>query len=160
MSNLQTARQAIQAEITHAKEGMAYYTARVKSLEQALEELNIVEESATVSAKGLKSQGKVRGAKKSARLKLSKQSGKSGAASEVADLPSTGGDYWTNLVTEEPQHSSEILRAAIGRLGFVPSPEQVKKLSQRMTFALNAFVKVNKIQDSGSGRDRVFFKKS
>ncbi|HCE08693.1 MAG TPA: hypothetical protein DEQ40_08865, partial [Oxalobacteraceae bacterium] len=74
-------------------------------------------------------------------------------------LPSTGGDYWPNLLTEQGQHSSEILKSAIDKLGFTPTNTQIKKLTQRMTFALNALVKANKIQDSGAGRERVFFKK-
>jgi hypothetical protein len=50
------------------------------------------------------------------------------------------------------------LQAAIDKLGFTPSKTQVKKLAQRMTFSLNALVKANKIKDSGSGRNREFFK--
>jgi len=51
------------------------------------------------------------------------------------------------------------LKSAIDKLGFTPTNTQIKKLTQRMTFALNALVKANKIQDSGAGRERVFFKK-
>jgi len=73
-------------------------------------------------------------------------------------LPFTGGEYWPNLVTSDPQSGADILRASVAGLGFEPSPEQVKKLQQRMTFVLNALVKDKKIQDSGSGRARRFFK--
>jgi len=74
------------------------------------------------------------------------------------DLPFTGGDYWPDLITSEPQSGSDVLRAAIAGLGFEPSADQVKKLTQRMTFVLNSLVKAKKIQDSGSGRERRFFK--
>jgi hypothetical protein len=36
---------------------------------------------------------------------------------------------------------------------------QVKQLVGRMTFSLNTLVKQKRIQDSGAGRDRRFFKK-
>ncbi len=36
MSNLRTAQLAIEAEIAHARQGLAYYAERVNSLEQAL----------------------------------------------------------------------------------------------------------------------------
>jgi len=120
MSNLQTATLAIEAEIVHANNGLAYYAARVQALEQALAER---------------------------------------PEKESAELPSTGGAYWPNLLTDQGQHSSAILKSAIDQLGFTPTKTQIKKLTQRMTFALNALVKTKKIQDSGSGRDRLFFKK-
>ena len=81
------------------------------------------------------------------------------AEKESGELPSTGGDYWPNLLTEQGKHSSEVLKSAVEQLGFTPTKTQIKKLTQRMTFALNALVKAKKIQDSGSGRERLFFKK-
>ncbi len=160
MSNLQTATLAIEAEIVHAKNGLTYYSARVKALEQALAELkNLKESSAAMSqtAKPPKTAG-VAAAAGAKRLKNSAKK-KARPEKESAELPSTGGDYWPNLLTEQGQHSSEILKSAIDKLGFTPTNTQIKKLTQRMTFALNALVKANKIQDSGAGRERVFFKK-
>ena len=160
-SNLKTAIQAIQAEIAHAKSGMDYYVARVEALQQTLAELTQVDGRASAPAAAIekpqKKQAKPaagkRGRKgKRAAAKSDDQGGTPG------DLPFTGGDYWTNLVNDQPQHGSDILKAAISKLDFEPSPTQVKKLAQRMTFALNALVKANKIQDSGSGRARVFTK--
>lgn len=159
MSNLKTAIQAIQAEITHAKSGMDYYVARVEALEQTLAELNQVDGRASTpaEAKPEKKQAKATAGKRGRKGK--RASAKPDAqADEAGDLPFTGGDYWPNLISDQPQHGSEILKAAIDKLGFEPSPTQVKKLAQRMTFALNALVKANKIQDSGTGRARVFTK--
>jgi hypothetical protein len=50
------------------------------------------------------------------------------------------------------------LKAAVSSLTFTPTKLQTQKLAGRMTFALNALVKANKIQDSGKGRERRFFK--
>jgi hypothetical protein len=74
------------------------------------------------------------------------------------DLPFTGGDYWTNLLSDQPKSGPEIFKSAIAQLGFTPSKEQIAKLGGRMTFALNTLVKAKKIKDSGSGRERRFFK--
>jgi hypothetical protein len=161
MSNLQTATLAVEAEIVHAKNGLAYYAARVTALEQALAELKNVKESSDVSsprAKPPKTPGTATiaaGAKQ--RKKTAKKSMR--AEKESGELPSTGGDYWPNLLTEQGKHSSEVLKSAVEQLGFTPTRTQIKKLTQRMTFALNALVKAKKIQDSGSGRERLFFKK-
>jgi hypothetical protein len=73
-------------------------------------------------------------------------------------LPFTGGDFWPNLVTAEPQSASDILNAAIVSLGFTPTKAQIQKLAGRQTFAVNALVKAGTIQDSGKGRERRFFK--
>ncbi len=159
--NLKTAIQAIEAEIAHAKDGMAYYVSRVKALEQALAELGSVGKTEPAPAQEAKTkkqgkQAKVRG-KRGRKAKLAVANGVD-KVQDGDDLPFTGGDYWPNLITDQPQHSSAILQAAIDKLGFTPNETQVKKLAQRMTFSLNALVKANKIKDSGSGRNREFFK--
>ena len=163
MSNLKSAAAAIEAEIAYARSGLDYYTSRVETLEQALANLQAIGETEDKSlpAPAQKTGHKLkRGPRakqaKAVEPKLNKKEKKERKGAN--DLPSTGGEYWPNLVTDQPQHSSAILEAAIGKLGFAPSKDQVKKLTQRMTFALNSLVKSNKIQNSGSGRDRVFFK--
>jgi hypothetical protein len=170
-SNLQTATEAIEAEIAHAKTGLAHYAARVAVLEQTLAELRNVDQTTDASVKPAKSEKNLKATpkapKKQPKLKGAKRAKQSkrtdaklaGATRQEGDLPSTGGDYWENLITDQPQHSSAVLKSAVDQLGFAPTQEQVKKLAQRMTFALNTLAKTNKIQDSGSGRERVFFKK-
>jgi len=156
MSNLESAKAAIEAELAHAKEGFAYYQSRIEAIEKMLAQLaNVTGAKSGTSAIG-------KGAKKTVSAKHTKAAkGKRADKDAVGGdkLPFTGGDYWTNLVTERPQSVSEILSAAVAKLGFTPSKEQTQKLAGRMTFALNALVKTKKIQDSGSGRDRRFFKK-
>lgn len=156
MSNLRTAILAIEAEITHAKKGMAYYAERVRALEEALADIahaegNIAITSGKLARSSATLVGKIEG--------KAKPIGKIKKASEeqAGELPSTGGDYWKNMVTGEPKSAQAILAEAVRGLGFAPTKTQVGKLMNRMTFTLNTLVKSKKIQDSGSGRERRFF---
>jgi hypothetical protein len=167
MSNLESAKAAIAAEIAHAKQGVAHFLSRVEALEKAL--LHIVavdggildaQPAAAMPVAKSKAQAKAKAvaAKPVKSTKTAKPVKPAKAAKGVNDLPFTGGDYWTDLLAVEPKSASEILDAAVSKLGFTPTKEQRQKLAGRMTFALNALVKAKKIQDSGSGRARRFFK--
>jgi hypothetical protein len=165
MSNLDAAKAALQAELSQAKQGLAYYQSHVTALESALAQLgNLGLGTVAANPAGAKrgrKPGKLVKAEKPAkggrgRPAKAKKGGR--AAKGPNDLPFTGGDYWPDLVTGEPQSASEVLHAAVAGLSFEPTAEQVKKLSQRMTFVLNSLVKTGKIKDSGSGRGRRFFK--
>lgn len=152
MSNLQSAKSAIQAELAHMREGMAYYQSRVEALEQTLTQLEDVIASSN--------KAKAQAGRKPRRGTMKDRIGREaiGAETHTAELPHTGGDFWTSIVTDQPQSAPDILRAAIAKLGFSPAKDQVKKLAARMTSALNTLVKSEKIQSSGSGRKRRFFK--
>ncbi len=163
MSNLESARAAIEAELSHAKNGLQYYHSRIEALESMLGQLAGFQGGVTVPASRVK-----RGAK--ALPKLSVKSKAKPARPEqgvrrkgerkinASGLPFTGGDFWESLVLEEPRSFPEVLEAAIATLEFAPTKPQIQKLSGRMIFAINALVKTGKIRDSGSGRARRFFK--
>lgn len=153
MSNLSSARQAIKAELVHAQQGMAFYQARMEALEDALSKLESVETTETAKRPSKKSEA-ARGAAKPRRRR---QAGKS-RASGGAELPATGRDFWMSLITDQPQSAREIQTAAIAALGISPSQEQLKKLAQRQTNALHNLVHSKAIGDSGSGRERRFFR--
>lgn len=162
MSNLKTAVDAIKAELAHVKSGLHFYHSRAKALEEAL--ANLVGLSAGHAAGAVKaatppvSQKAPATAKKAPRTKAAaKETGS--AKAEKSALPSTGGDFWISLVTEQPQSAPDILKAATAKIGTTPSREDAKKLLGRQTFTLNALIKQQKIQDSGKGRARRFFKK-
>jgi hypothetical protein len=170
MSNLKAARTAIEAEIVHAKSVMDYYMSRVSALEQTLAGLkSLGEQHAVASTKSSAPPAKppvkqlpIAKATKPGKPAKKQKPGRAKAGAnrkQVAALPFTGGDYWPNLLSDQPQHTSEIMKAAIAGLGFAPTPVQVKQLMGRMTFSLNTLVKQKRIQDSGAGRDRRFFKK-
>jgi hypothetical protein len=181
VSNLRSARQAIKAELAHAMQGMAFYTSRVEALESALEQLDNVEDTGASSngkqsrAKSAdqKTAGARRGPKpRAAEAASTKASAKqkvagkkrgaktksAAGANGAGELPATGGDFWLNLITEEPQSAAEISNAAISALGFTPNKKQITKLKQRATPTLNTLVAAQKIKDTGAGRDRRFFK--
>jgi hypothetical protein len=159
MSNLESAKAAIKAELSHAKEGLTFYQSRIEALEKTLSHLASVSGSSDAPPVAIstatKRLPKVADGKP-VKLVKGKKAGKESIGGN--GLPFTGGDYWSNLVIEQPRAASEILGAAIGKLGFTPTKTQIQKLAGRMTFALNALVKTKKIQDSGSGRERRFFK--
>lgn len=159
MSNLKSARQAIKAELDHARKGAMFYQSRVEALEEALAKIDSVETNGSAASpmskagKTAASAGKVKRGRKA-------RGQAAGEKSNGSDkLPSTGKDFWPNLITTQPQSAKEILNAAIETLGISPSKEQLKKLSQRQTSALHNMIKANVISDSGAGRDRRFFRK-
>jgi hypothetical protein len=167
MSNLKDARDAIQLEIDHVKSGFAYYQARMAGLERALNQLKTLGEehptaaikaAAPAIAQPAAAAAPAKKQKKGKTVRKARSTKSQGASKQVAALPSTGGDFWRSLITEQPQGASEILKAAIGRCGFELTKEQIRQLGGRQTFAINALVKTKKIKDLGTGRDRRFFK--
>ena len=169
MSNLESAIAALEAELSQARQGYAYYQTRIESLEQALTQLGQLGGSATSTGKVVKGKRGRKPGKAAPKVaaKMATKASRGGAKARGAggrkaatdkDLPFTGGDYWPNMVTSEPQSGADILHAAIAQLGFTPSRQQVQKLTNRLTFALHALVKSGKIRDSGTGRERRFFK--
>ena len=170
MSNLGLAKAAIEAELSQAKQGLAYYQSHVSALEETLAQLAAISGESEAAINGSAARNRSNAAEantatkgrrgrppKSGKVKPVKGKAVKGTAGANA-LPFTGGDYWPNLVTNEPQSGVDILRASVAGLGFEPTPEQVKKLQQRMTSILNVLVMDKTIQDSGFGRARRFFK--
>jgi hypothetical protein len=152
MTNLTSARQAIQSELSHARQGAAFYQARVTALEEALEKIKSADspDVAPQTSKATKQ-------KKTAAKRVTGRKNAVRGSAGSGDLPSTGGGFWKNLITTHPQSAPEILIAAVEALGISPSKEQLKKLSQRQTNALHNLIKAKAISDSGSGRNRRFF---
>jgi hypothetical protein len=155
MTNLNTAKQALKGELAHAQHGLAYYTSRMEALQQALEQLD--------RAEGELPSGKKASAKTSA-IAHKQNGAKGGRKSRVAAranggsaLPSTAGNFWSSLISARQISAPEILEAAVAKLGLTPTPEQRKKLSNRMVGALNQLVQSQAISDTGSGRARRYF---
>ncbi|GIZ50086.1 hypothetical protein [Noviherbaspirillum aridicola] len=154
MSNLQSAKDALRAELEHAREGLAYYQSRVEALQQTLSSLNSLE------GKGGQDAAPARGRRrKEAAANGAARPAKAGRAKKSqSDLPATGKEFWAGLVTSEPQSSREILNAAVKALGITPAGDDLKKLAQRQANALHMLVKAGAISDSGTGRDRRYLK--
>jgi hypothetical protein len=149
MSNLKAARQAIQAEINHAEEGIKFYQDRVESLRLALKQLDGMEGTAPEKTKASKPASTAsRGRLRSTTTKPKKSSGA---------LPKTPTSYWLQFISDEPKSAVEIADAAIAALGFAADPDQAKKMKQRVAPALHSLVQSKQIKDTGSGRERRYF---
>lgn len=172
-SNLQSARQAIKAELSYAKQGAAYYEARVEALETALHQLDNVEGDAPANSSTARAGTEGRKANGGARLRRAraangaagqhageaKRGRKRAASKQANDVPATGGDFWLRLVSEQPRSAVDIANAAIETLGIEPDQkDQIQKLKQRVSPALAGLVSAHKIKDSGAGRARRFYK--
>ncbi|GAB3540373.1 hypothetical protein GCM10027343_09370 [Noviherbaspirillum agri] len=179
-SNLKSARQAIEAELAHARQGATYYSTRVEALEAALEQLESVEADGDTSTRATKrgatgakqaeprrgrkrrsaSGGAQRGNGAGAPRQQQSQKQRAARASRAAgSLPTTGGDFWLKLVSDEPRSAVDISNAAIEALGIRPDQkEEIQKLKQRVSPALAGLLSAHKIQDTGAGRERRFFK--
>ncbi|HEV7928928.1 MAG TPA: hypothetical protein VGP12_02210, partial [Nitrosospira sp.] len=99
MSNLKSARQAIKAELEHARQGAMFYQSRVEALEDALSKIESVETTAKTS------NGKSRAPEQRAKPGRKPRSQPAGNG---AKLPSTGKDFWPNLITGQPQSAKDI----------------------------------------------------
>ena len=186
MSHMESAKAAISAELKSAEQGLAYYQRQVAALQATLKSLDDIAAGTPnalaqpAGAKRGRKPGKTadaapdtaipkkRGRKPGTKVATSPKTATSPKAVAKAKktpkkrgtdgLPFTGGSFWSDLVTATPKSFADILNDCVAGLDFIPNPAQKKKLSQRMTFALNALVKDKKIKDSGSGRERRFFK--
>lgn len=188
VSNLKSARHAIEAELSHARQGSAYYAARVEALEIALHQLDNVEAPVEAPVKREKYNGKAGGRKVGATRGrgLHRMAGKNAAKAASSahgtpqqpgkertrgrkartagsdngeGLPTTGAEFWLNLVNDEPRSAVDISNAAIATLGIKPDQKrEIQKLKQRVAPALANLVATQKIRDSGAGRARRFFK--
>lgn len=159
-TNLQSAKQAIEAELSHARQGAAYYAARVQALESALNQLASVEGSAGASPEAKpRGNAKVRKVSEARRGRQPGGASVAGKRASANGLPSTGGEFWLTLISDRPQSAVDIASAAIAVLGIKPDQKkQIQKLKQRVAPALAGLISAHKIQDSGSGRERRFFK--
>jgi hypothetical protein len=161
VSNLRSAQQSIRAELDQAKKGVSFYTSRVAALESALEKLDSVDVPAapknrmTTHPNGKSS--KVPGAKRAQKPRAPARTGQKNGS---AVLPKTGGEFWLNLVTADEQSAVDVASAAAKSIGLDPLKDrkQILVLKQRVTPALNGLVSAQRIQDSGTGRERRFFK--
>lgn len=164
-SNLDSAKQAIEAELSHARQGVAYYMDRVKALESALQQLESVEgdghataakEKPRTRAKYAKSNG---GAKRGRKPRVAQAENGARRRSSASALPSTGSEFWLDLVNDQPRSAVDIANAAIAALGIKPDQKtEIQKLKQRVSPALSGLVSAQKIKDAGAGRERRFFR--
>lgn len=150
MSNLQTAKSALMAEIEHAQQGLAHYEARILAIEQVLASLDALDGASPAASQGKRG----RKPRQSADRGAAAPSKRGAATRSAGALPPTGKEFWVGLLASEPRSSKEILEAAVESLAIKPSKNDLKKLAQRQANALHLLVKAKAISDSGSGRQR------
>jgi hypothetical protein len=153
MSNIQSAKKSVQLELEHAKQGRDYYQSRIETLEKALAQLASVDAAAATGTGVTRESAKTKPAGKMATPARSAKS-----TSSTAKLPSTGGDFWIGLITDQPQSAADIMNAAFAKLAVTPTKELKQKLGARMTAALTGLIEAKQIKDSGARRERRFFK--
>lgn len=133
-----TAQRILQSELDHAKRGLAYYQERVNMLDAAIRELNTP----------------------SARRQGRKQQDASTRRAPSNALPETGLAFWLKHITKRARTAPQITLSAAASLRIDPEKdrETFKMLRNRIGPALKTLVSSSQIEDSGSGRDRRYFK--
>lgn len=148
MAKISSAAKAIEDELKQARKAVAFYTKRVEDLEDILATLTSIDSPG--AARG-------RSTNKSTTKAAARQTEKPAAKGKRSSkLPATGKDFWPSLLTESPQPSAEIFKAAISALGIRPNPDDRKKLSQRMANALSVLAKNGEIKAEGERRTRLY----
>lgn len=171
MSNISTAKSSLHAELAHVQSGLAYYQARVEALTAAIGQLDAIgdEDDADIDLEEVTQEKKSRRGRKPGRAAASrasagaeggKKAGKrAGRQSRgTGRMPSTGGDFFPNLITEQRQSMTDLLNAAAGQLPFKPTDEETRQLRSRLVAAINQMLKAGKVHDEGKGRARVYFR--
>lgn len=149
MAKVSSAAKAIEDELKQARKAVAFYTKRVEDLEDIL---------ATLASIELPGSARGRATKKTSTTKTATRQTEKPAAKgkRSSKLPATGKDFWPSLLTDSPQPSAEIFKAAISALGIRPNPDDRKKLSQRMANALSVLAKSGEIKAEGERRTRLY----
>ncbi len=162
MSNLNTVKSALDAEIQHANEGIAFYAARIAALEQIIGELDRLG-GAKGGPPSTRKAGKPSGAKRgivaasaTTRSTKAKKPRQAAKASRASTLPKTGGEFWQSLLSNTPMSNQDLLQAAIARLQIQPAGADLKKLKQRLANAVTNMTKDGTMRSEGSGRERRF----
>jgi hypothetical protein len=160
-SNLSAAKSALKAELMHVEAGLAYYQERVEALNDALHQLDTIDEEGEIELEKTekKQRGRPRKAQKAGRPPSVKKEAKRGRQSKSASrLPSTGGDFFPNLVSERKMTAPELLQAAAEQLSFEPNAKELAQLRSRMIAALNGMLQAGQIRSEGERRQRTYFK--
>lgn len=156
MTNLSAAKSALRAELAHVQAGLSYYQERVEALSDALHKLDDLDDQADLDLETEPARGKSKPRGRPARG-AAKADGRGRRANSASRLPSTGGDFFPELISEQRQTASELLKGAMAKLSFKPNAQEKTQLRSRMIAALAAMLKAGKIGSEGKGRQRTYF---
>ena len=162
MSNMTSLKSALDVEIKHAKEGIAFYSTRIATLEKMIQQLDQLDDATATGTDG-KGAGK-RKYTRSAKAREVTAATNDGAASATdggarakSKLPATTAAFWTSLLSETPISNKDIIKAAVAALKIRPTPADMKKLKQRLANAITIMTKDGSMMSDGTGRARRFF---
>ena len=156
MSNMTSVKSALDAEIKHAKEGIAFYSTRIATLEKMIHELEQLDGRAGNPVKGI-------GAAKRKYTRSGKAAMSDDASADAeatggkTKLPATTARFWQSLLSETPISNQDIIKSAIGTLKIKPNAVELKKLKQRLANAITIMTRDGSMQSDGTGRARRFF---
>jgi hypothetical protein len=158
VSNLQTAREYIEAELSNAREGLAYFASRAHALEHALADLDSLDGAASAPKNTRPSVDKPTQNGNGAHQHVKRKT--VAAANPAGAVPPTRADFWLDLITAERRSAVDIAHAAAQKLGLDPKKnrKQVLVLKQRVGPSLASLVSGQKIKDTGTGRARRFYR--
>ena len=155
MSNLKIARQTIEAELKHVEQGIAFYQTKAAALQAALEHIEYAESGSRKNASQREAASILYSGPVAAAPR--KRGRKSGTRKAGSKLPRMTRSYWMDFISHEPKTAVDIVNAAIASFDTELEPDQVKKMKQRSTQALQALLGSKQIKDVGSGRQRRYF---
>ena len=162
MSNMTSVKSALDAEIKHAKEGIAFYSTRIATLEKMIQQLDQLDGAREAGAGG--KTGTKRKYARSAKGGVDTAFAENGAdmsagvsgARNASKLPATTATFWASLLSETPISNKDIIKAAIVALKIRPNPVDLKKLKQRLANAITIMTKDGSMTSEGTGRARRF----
>lgn len=131
--NMEQAKNALQAELAHAKLGIEYWTTKVNQLRDMIAKIDNLEQEPVAK----KTEKIIRPGKKKA-------------------LPATGRDFWINQFTVVPESSAMILVKAIQNLGIAATADTKKRIAARLATAIQILTKDGTVIAHGEGKRRTF----
>ena len=162
MSNISTVKSALEAEIQYAKQGIAFYAARIVAIEHIIIQLDELRADAgapsiTATAKrGKAHSASLPTASDVARSIKPSKAAKGAKSARASVLPKTGNAFWQSLLSITPMSNRELLDAAITSLQIRPTTNDLQKLKQRLANAITNMTKDGAMHSAGSGRERRF----
>lgn len=126
------------------KKGLAFYQARVDMLESAVQQIKDASKNRTPR-----------------QTRPVRSTAAPGRKSRAAVFPQTGLEFWLQHIGKKPRSKLEIVTAAAETLKIdtEKDKETLKVLKNRLGPALEALVNSSRVTDTGSGRERRYFRK-
>lgn len=168
MSNITSATTAIGAEIKQARQGMAFYEARIAELERLVVALTAIDGGSQGIDAAVSGKRKGNGRDGKATVAATRTNGIASPSSKrkradvrvsngASRLPSTSASFWKGLLSEAPMSKPDIMNAAVAALGVELDHNDTEKLKQRLASAITGMITTGAIRSEGKRRERRFY---